>query len=77
MSKLLIVGDPRGVHSKIALLKYKPEDIGVWENDSSHIYTIKQICDRINVVNDLDSFDGMYFTDCISNPPYKSMSPVT
>ena len=71
MSKLLIVGDPRGVHSKIALLKYKPEDIGVWENDSSHIYTIKQICDRINVVNDLDSFDGMYFTDCISNPPYK------
>ena len=71
MTKLLLVGDPRGVHSKIALRKYEPEDIFVWENDSSHIYTIKQISDRINVTEDLNSLDNMHFTNSISNPPYK------
>jgi len=72
MPKLLLVGDPTGVHSLTALRKYKPEDIWVWENDSRHIYTIKQICDRINVIEDLDFLDNiMRFTNCISNPPYK------
>ena len=71
MTKLLLVGDPRGVHSKIALRKYKPEDICVWENDSSHIYTIKQVHDKINVTEDLNSLDNMHFTQSIANPPYK------
>ena len=71
MTKLLLIGDPRGVHSKIALRKYEPEDICVWENDSSHIYTIKQICDRINVTEDLNSLDNMYFSQTVGNPPYK------
>ena len=71
MTKLLLIGDPRGVHSKIALRKYEPENICVWENDSSHIYTIKQICDRINVTEDLNSLDNMHFSQTIGNPPYK------
>ena len=71
MTKLLLIGDPRGVHSKIALRKYEPEDICVWENDSSHIYTIKQICDIINVTEDLNSFDNMHFSQTVGNPPYK------
>ena len=63
MTKLLIVGDPRGVHSKIALRKYEPEDIWVWENDSSHIYTINQISGKINVTTDLQELidKGMKF----------------
>ena len=71
MTKLLLIGDPRGVHSKIALRKYEPEDICVWENDSSHIYTIKQICDIINVTEDLNSFYNMHFSQTVGNPPYK------
>ena len=71
MTKLLLVGDPRGVHSKIALRKYEPEDMWVWENDPRHIYTIKQISDKINVTEDLNSLDNMHFTQSISNPPYK------
>ena len=53
MTKLLLVGDPRGVHSKIALRKYEPEDMWVWENDPRHIYTIKQISDKIIAYYDL------------------------
>ncbi len=71
MTKLLLIGDPRGVHSKISLGKYEPEDICVWENDSSHIYTIKQICDKINVTEDLNSLDNMHFSQTVGNPPYK------
>tara|TARA_Y100001972_G_C7650539_1_gene327097 strand:+ start:852 stop:1880 length:1029 start_codon:yes stop_codon:yes gene_type:complete len=68
--KLLIVGDPKGVHSKISLLKYKPQKMWVWDNDPRHFYTIRQIDARINLVNDLD-FNDMHFSQCISNPPYK------
>lgn len=71
---ILIIGDPTGVHSKIALRKYKAENITVWENDSRHIYTIKQICDRINVTTDLDSLDKMHFDVVIGNPPYSDRS---
>ena len=68
--KLLIIGDPKGTHSLSALRKYRAEDITVWENDSRHIYTIKQIDDRINVVTDLDECKGMKFSVVIGNPPY-------
>lgn len=71
---ILIIGDPTGVHSKIALRKYKAENITVWENDSRHIYTIKQICDRINVITDLDSLNKMHFDVVIGNPPYSDRS---
>ena len=41
--------------------KYFTSEYSVWENDSIHIYTIKQICDRINITTDLDSLDKMHF----------------
>jgi hypothetical protein len=67
---LLIIGDPKGTASLSALKKYAPENIWVWENDSRHIYTINQICDRIKVVTDLNSLDNMHFSRTIGNPPY-------
>jgi hypothetical protein len=72
VTKLLLVGDPKGVHSKSALKKYEPEDIWVWENDSRHIYTINQISPKINVINNLKCFpDNMkFFSQAIANPPY-------
>jgi hypothetical protein len=70
MPKLLIIGDPKGTASLSALKKYAPENITVWENDSRHIYTINQICDRINVTANLDKVDGMHFDLVIGNPPY-------
>ena len=70
--KLLIIGDPVGNHSLIALRKYAPENIWVWENDSRHIYTIHQINDRIKVVENLDVLNGtMHFDVVIGNPPYQ------
>jgi hypothetical protein len=71
MNLLLIIDDPKGTHSMTALRKYAPEDIWVWENDSRHIYTIKQINDRIKVVENLDVLNGtMHFDVVIGNPPY-------
>lgn len=66
---LLIIGDPTGVHTKIALKKYAPEDITIWENDSRHIYTINQICDRIKTTTVLEQ--PMQFDSIIGNPPYQ------
>jgi len=74
MSKLLIVGDPIGTASMTALLKYRAEDITVWENDPRHVYAIKQVCDRINVNTDLDSLGQMHFDVAIGNPPYSDRS---
>ena len=71
MKKLLIFGDPNGTASMTALGKYSPENITVWENDSRHVYAIKQVCGRINVITDLEEIDPtMHFSATIGNPPY-------
>lgn len=80
--KILIIGDPKGTHSMIALKKYSPENIWVWENDSRHVYTIKQIDARINVTMDLQQIvelvdKGMWFNVVIGNPPYSDRSKVS
>lgn len=72
--KLIVIGDPTGVHTKLSVRKYAPEDITIWENDPRHIYTINQICDRIYVTTDLDEFNPMDFDLCIGNPPYSDRS---
>jgi len=70
--KLLIGGDPSGLHSLYAIKRqgYAPEDITVWENDSRHHYAIKQISDRIHIISDLKPLDQMHFKVNIGNPPY-------
>lgn len=72
MTNLMIIGDPLGTHSKIALKKYAPENIFVWENDSRHIYTIKQIGSKINIIkNSREIVDkNMNFDFTVGNPPY-------
>lgn len=67
---LYIVGDPKGTASMTALRKgYDPEDIIVWENDPRHIFTIKKICDKINVTTVLQQ--PMQFDVITGNPPYQ------
>ena len=72
MKKLLIYGDPSGLHSLSAIQKqgYDPENITVWEDDTRHAYAIKQISAKIDIVSDLKSLDRMHFTQTIGNPPY-------
>jgi len=57
-----------------ALSQYAPENIWVWENDSRHIYTIRLINDKINIVRDLSELikRKMRFTVIIANPPYQA-----
>jgi len=68
---LLIVGDPKGSHSLTAINRggYDPADITVWEDHPRHVYSIKQISDKITVVSDFLSLD-MHFSQTIGNPPY-------
>ena len=76
--KLLNIGDPTGTASKLALKKYEPEDITIWENDPRHIYTIKQICDKITIITDIQHYidDRMQFDCTLGNPPYQDSSNV-
>ena len=71
---LLIVGDPKGSHSLTAIKRggYDPADIIVWENHSRHFYSIKQISDKITIVEDLQTLidQGMKFDYVVGNPPY-------
>jgi hypothetical protein len=68
---LCILGDPNGIHSLRSIQKgYKAENISVWENDSTHVYAIKQINDKINILEDYQSID-MNFYLTMGNPPFK------
>lgn len=70
-STLCILGDPNGIHSLRSLQKgYKSKNITVWENDPTHVYAIKQINDKINILEDYTSVD-MDFDLTIGNPPFK------
>jgi len=70
-STLCILGDPNGIHSLRSIQKgYKEENISVWENDPTHAYAIKQINDKINILEDYQSID-MNFDLTIGNPPFK------
>jgi len=78
MKTLLIVGDPTGLHSLSSIKRgWKPENIWVWEDDPTHLYAIKQIDARINLVEDIDILIEKKmkklmkkFTLGIGNPPY-------
>jgi len=67
----MIYGDPSGLHSLSSIKKgWKPENIWVWEDDPTHFYAIKQISDKINIVEDRHSLN-MDFDLIIGNPPFK------
>lgn len=73
MKTLLIVCDPGGLHSLRSIKRgWDPENIWVWEDDPTHFYAIKQISDKINLVEDFDNLtkEKMRFTLAIGNPPY-------
>jgi hypothetical protein len=76
MSKLLIVGDPKGTHALAAITAgWSPLDITVWESNDRHAYAVRCISDKIEVILDdlkLTKFNAlvMKFTHIIGNPPY-------
>jgi hypothetical protein len=76
---LLITGDPNGLVSLRAIKtqNYLPENITVWENDDRHIFSIKEIDGKINIIKSSDdeyykkvTSSPMRFTTCLANPPY-------
>ncbi len=68
---LCIVGDPNGIHALRSIKKgYNPENMFVWDDDPAHIYAIKQIDDRINILEDYQN-NVMNFHTTIGNPPFK------
>lgn len=72
MKRLMIYGDPSGLHSLSSIKKgWDPENIWVWEDDPTHFYAIKQINDKINIVENLADSLSMDFTLTIGNPPFK------
>ena len=69
--------DPTGIHCLYAMkIGWKPENIYVWDDDSTHLYAIQQISGRINVCN-YEDFEKMNFTASIGNPPYTDTSTVS
>jgi hypothetical protein len=67
---LLIVGDPSGLHSLVSIQSgWNPENIFVWDNNDAHKFRIKQINDKITIVDDFFNLN-MRFTMAIGNPPY-------
>jgi len=76
---ILITGDPNGLVSLSAIkyAGYPPENITVWENDDRHIFSIKQIDDKIKIIKSSDNeyynkiiSSSMRFTTNLANPPY-------
>ena len=65
--KLLIVGDPSGIHTMIALNKYQPHDIIVWEDQPTHVASIKAICEDVVVTDNLDLLSDMRFDASLAN----------
>lgn len=76
--KLLIIGDPSGLHTLLAIKKgFKPENITVWENDERHIYSIQQINNSVTIVKDLTLLlinYMKYFDVTLGNPPFQDGS---
>lgn len=83
MPKLLIVGDPKGTHALAAIKAgWSPLDITVVDFDRRHVYAIKCIDARLEVILDdkknLTKLKELVmtrrrFTRAIGNPPYKSL----
>ena len=77
--KMIIIGDPSGLHS-LRAIKYgwKPEDITVWENDPCHVYAVRQVDNKITILEDykttLKPLDDllMKFDAVLTNPPFQN-----
>jgi len=79
MSKLLIVGDPKGTHALAAInAGWSPLDIVVVEFDRRYVYAIKCIDAKLEVILDDENLSKLNdlvmtrrrFTRAIGNPPY-------
>ena len=79
--KLLIGGDPSGLHSFHAIKHgWNSEDISVWENDICHIYSVNQVDSKINIIDGTNdtksktSIKSLPMNNFISlaNPPFQN-----